>query len=78
MAVVIIGVIGALVYFVSSEILLKLQVDDQLKAFPIHCVAGLWRRLLAVFSTEKISLSLLDPIMAAIVLSTARTSNYTA
>jgi len=37
-----IGGVGALVYYAASRLLLRLQVDDPLDAFPIHGACGMW------------------------------------
>lgn len=41
-ASVIIGFIGAFVYFVSSRLLLRLKIDDPLDASPVHLFCGIW------------------------------------
>ncbi len=41
-AAVVIGAIGAMIYIGSAELLLKLQIDDPLEAFPIHGATGFW------------------------------------
>uniref|UniRef100_A0A7S3DLT4 Ammonium transporter n=1 Tax=Palpitomonas bilix TaxID=652834 RepID=A0A7S3DLT4_9EUKA len=41
-AAVLIGIIGAIVYFGASEALKKLKIDDPLEAAPIHFAAGAW------------------------------------
>ena len=41
-ASVIIGFIGAFVYFASSRLLLRLKIDDPLDASPVHLFCGIW------------------------------------
>lgn len=44
-AAVIIGGVAALVYIGAATLLLKLQIDDPLEAFPIHGAGGMWGAL---------------------------------
>lgn len=49
----IIGVISAFVYYGSSGLLLKLQIDDVVDAVPVHLMNGAWGVLAAgLFATE--------------------------
>jgi Amt family ammonium transporter len=41
-AAVLIGCVGAFVYYGAARLLLKLQVDDPLDAFPVHGACGIW------------------------------------
>jgi len=41
-AAALIGCVGAFVFYGASRLLLKLQVDDPLDAFPIHGACGVW------------------------------------
>jgi len=41
-AAVLIGFIGAFVYYGSSKLLLKLKIDDPLDASPVHFFCGMW------------------------------------
>ncbi|KAA8493314.1 Ammonium transporter 1 member 2 [Porphyridium purpureum] len=41
-AAVVIGLVAALMYVLSSMLILKFKVDDPLDAFPIHGVCGIW------------------------------------
>lgn len=53
-AAVLIGFIGGGVYFWSSELLVKLEIDDPLDAAPVHFFCGLWGVLAAgLFATPK-------------------------
>jgi Amt family ammonium transporter len=52
-AAVLIGVIGGVVYFYSSKLLLKFQIDDVVDAAPVHCFCGAWGVIAAgLFATE--------------------------
>jgi len=44
-ASLVIGAVGALVYYGSARLLLKLQIDDPLNAFPVHGACGFWGML---------------------------------
>lgn len=41
-AAFIIAAVGAIVYYLSTVLLLKFKIDDPLDAFPIHGAAGIW------------------------------------
>jgi Amt family ammonium transporter len=43
----IIGTIGAFIYIGAKKLLIKLQIDDPLDAFPIHGACGIWGVLAA-------------------------------
>ena len=50
----IIGMIGAFVVYGASKLLLKLQIDDPLDAFPVHGCCGLWGVIATgIFCTDK-------------------------
>lgn len=52
-ASMLIGIIGAIVYLISSKFLLKLQIDDPLDSSPIHGFCGLWGVLsVGIFGTD--------------------------
>ncbi|CAN0508238.1 unnamed protein product, partial [Discosporangium mesarthrocarpum] len=38
----VIGVIGGLVYFLASGLLVKLKIDDVVDASPVHLFNGMW------------------------------------
>jgi Amt family ammonium transporter len=49
----IVGFLGGLIYNIVSYILLKLEIDDPLDAFPIHGATGIWGVLaVGIFHTE--------------------------
>merc|ERR1711916_132288 len=41
-AALIIGMIAAFVYYYSSQLILRLQIDDPIDAAPVHFFCGLW------------------------------------
>jgi len=41
-AALLIGCVGAFVYYGAARLLLKLQIDDPLDAFPVHGACGIW------------------------------------
>jgi Amt family ammonium transporter len=52
-AACVVGVIGFLVYCVSSHALLKLHIDDPLDAAPLHGACGIWGILVpGIFGTD--------------------------
>jgi Amt family ammonium transporter len=52
-AAIIAGAGGAVVIWASSKLLLKLQIDDPLEAFPMHGACGAWGCLMVgLFATE--------------------------
>jgi len=49
-----IGMLGALIYLLSSALLKKLQIDDPLDAFAVHGACGAWGTLaVGIFATQK-------------------------
>jgi len=53
-AAAIIGIIAAFVYFATSNMLKKMQIDDVVDASPVHCFCGMWGVLAAgLFATEE-------------------------
>ena len=51
---IIVGIIGACIYFLTSKLLVKMKIDDPLDAFAVHGVCGAWGVLsVAIFSTDK-------------------------
>lgn len=52
-AAIVIGAIGAVVYIATAELLLKLNIDDPLEAFPIHGGAGFWGVIAAGFFNRR-------------------------
>lgn len=49
-----IGVIGASIYIISSETLLKFRIDDPIGASPVHGFCGIWGVLsIGIFSTPE-------------------------
>jgi len=51
---VLIGIIGGIVYFGFSRLLLRLKIDDPLDASPIHCFCGFWGVLsVGLFATPE-------------------------
>lgn len=52
-AALVIGILGAFVYFGSSKLLAKLHIDDPLDAAPIHGFCGFWGLLACgIFGTD--------------------------
>mmetsp|Transcript_4704 Transcript_4704/g.6997 ORF Transcript_4704/g.6997 Transcript_4704/m.6997 type:complete len:633 (+) Transcript_4704:67-1965(+) len=52
-AAMIIGIVGSLIYALSSEIIKNLNIDDPLDAFPVHGCAGVWGLLsVGIFATR--------------------------
>ena len=52
-AAIIAGAGGAVVIWASSKLLLRLQIDDPLEAFPMHGACGAWGCLMVgLFATE--------------------------
>jgi len=50
---VLIGILGAMVYKASSNLLNKLKIDDPLEAFPVHGCCGMWGVLVVgIFGTD--------------------------
>lgn len=48
------GIIGAIIYKLASEMLIKLKIDDPLDAFPVHGACGMWGLLCpAIFNSDK-------------------------
>ncbi len=41
-AAVVIGMIGGVVYLISSTLLLKFRIDDAVEAIPVHLGPGIW------------------------------------
>jgi len=41
-AALLIGSVGAFIYYGAARLLLKLQIDDPLDAFPVHGACGVW------------------------------------
>ncbi|CAM9333891.1 unnamed protein product, partial [Chrysoparadoxa australica] len=52
-AAFVIGVVGALCFFFSARLLLKLEVDDVVNAAPVHLFAGTWGLLAPGLFTDK-------------------------
>eukprot|EP00193_Tetraselmis_chui_P002035 CAMPEP_0177760892 /NCGR_PEP_ID=MMETSP0491_2-20121128/5513_1 /TAXON_ID=63592 /ORGANISM="Tetraselmis chuii, Strain PLY429" /LENGTH=448 /DNA_ID=CAMNT_0019276829 /DNA_START=9 /DNA_END=1355 /DNA_ORIENTATION=+ len=53
-AAVIIGAIGASVYYYSAMLLRKLRIDDPLEASPVHFFCGMWGVIaVGLFATEE-------------------------
>lgn len=52
-AAFVIGLIGGLVYYCSSELLLKFEIDDVVNATPVHLFCGAWGILAPGFFTSK-------------------------
>lgn len=52
-AAVVIGLIGGMVYYLSSQLLQKLRIDDPLEASPVHFFCGCWGVLAAGFFATK-------------------------
>jgi len=53
-AAVIVGVIAGFVYYGSSKMLKKLQIDDVVDASPVHCFCGMWGVIAAgLFATPE-------------------------
>lgn len=51
---ILIGLIGGVVYFLASELLLKLKIDDPLNAWPVHGACGVWGCLsVGIFATQR-------------------------
>jgi len=51
---VLIGILGAMVYKASSNLLNKLKIDDPLEAFPVHGCCGMWGVLVVgIFGTDE-------------------------
>jgi Amt family ammonium transporter len=48
-ASVVIGSLGGVFYVVAADLLVKMQVDDPVQAFPVHGACGIWGVLAAVF-----------------------------
>jgi len=48
-ASVIIGSLGGVFYVFAADLLVKMQVDDPVQAFPVHGMCGVWGVLAAVF-----------------------------
>jgi Amt family ammonium transporter len=48
-AAVVIGSIGGVLYMLAADLLVKMQVDDPVQAFPVHGACGIWGVLAAVF-----------------------------
>lgn len=49
-----VGIIGAVIYLLSSKLLVKLKIDDPLDACPIHGCAGIWGVLsVGIFGVEE-------------------------
>lgn len=53
-AAIVIGFVSSIVYTMSSNVLLKLQIDDVVDAVPVHLACGIWGVLApAFFTTEE-------------------------
>jgi len=53
-AAVIVGIVAAFVYFFSSRMLKKMQIDDVVDASPVHCFCGMWGVIAAgLFATQE-------------------------
>jgi Amt family ammonium transporter len=51
----IIGILGGCIYYIASEILVRLEIDDVVNAVPVHGMCGLWGTLcVALFGDPEI------------------------
>jgi Amt family ammonium transporter len=48
-ASVVIGCVGGVLYMLAADLLVKMQIDDPVQAFPVHGACGIWGVLAAVF-----------------------------
>ena len=51
---IIIGIVGSIIYVISSWILDRMHIDDPLEAFPVHGACGIWGTLAVGFFDEKL------------------------
>eukprot|EP01084_Bolivina_argentea_P055706 102081_1 len=51
---IVIGIVGSLLYYGFSELMVRLQIDDPLDAFAVHGIGGTWGVLAAgIFATSE-------------------------
>lgn len=61
----IIGLIGGSIYFGSSNLMLKLKIDDPLDAASVHGFCGIWGLLAAgIFAKEELVRAVYGPVIA--------------
>ena len=53
--------LGAFVYYGSSQLLLKLKIDDPLDASPVHFFCGMWGVLASGLFANKVGRCRLTP-----------------